>query len=176
VIKFPGLPNRELSNGNWQLLILDSTVTDAWGNPLDGDNNPNTTGGGFTGNFYFNQGDTQLDFYGNPKPDRVVNFVDYQRLAANFGKPNPSHADGDFNHDGVIDNADFMILRDRFGQTVPPPPPAAPPVGSKAPKAPATKTPAAQTPAAAVQIAPVSTAKPKAPAKFASRKITDVLA
>jgi hypothetical protein len=176
VIRFPGLPNRELANGNWQLLILDGTVSDAWGNLLDGDNDPNTAGGAFTGNFYFSQADTQLDFYGNPKRDRIVDFVDYQRLAANFGKPNPSHADGDFNHDGVVDNADFIILRNRFGQTLPPPPSPASPVGSTTPKAPASKTPAARTAAAVAPIAPVPIAKPKAPAKFAVRKITDVLA
>jgi hypothetical protein len=189
IITVPGMTNEEFANGNWQLFILESTVTDVWGNPLDGDNNPNTVGGEFAGRFYVNQGDTQLDFYGNPRPDRVVDFVDYQRLAANFGKPNPSHADGDFNHDGVVDNADFMILRDRFGQRVDPPAAAAPPSGAPAPgktKTPATKAPAAKpiAAAAAPASAPVAAAKavapaarPKAPAaKFASRRITDVLA
>jgi hypothetical protein len=176
IFVFPGMTAP--SNGNWQGFIQEATVTDASGNVLDGDND-GQPGGIFTGNFYVSQGDTQLDYFGNPRPDRIVNFIDYQRLAANFGKPNPSHADGDFNHDGVIDHLDFIILRDRFGQMVPPPPPAAPPVGSPAPKAPATKTPAARTAAAVAPVAPIAPvpiAKPKAPAKFASRKITDVLA
>jgi hypothetical protein len=171
IIAFPNLTSP--ANGNWQVFIQDATVTDPSGNFLDGDND-NQPGGLFLGNFYVNQGDTQLDFYGNPRPDRVVDFVDYQRLAANFGKPNPSHGDGDFNHDGAVDHADFLILRERFGQSVAPPAAPVPPSGTPAPvapKAPATKAPAAKPVAAAAAVA-----RPKAPAKFASRKITDVLA
>jgi hypothetical protein len=173
VITFPGAPDGVLQDANWQALIYDNTVSDASGNVLDGDNDPNTAGGQFVGDFYVWQGDTQLDFYGNPKPDRIVDFIDYQRLGANFGKPNPSHADGDFDHDGDVDNADFMILRSRFGTGQPPP---AAPVSAPAPApAPVKATPVrsapVKKPAAKPVVLPVKAA---APARFSTKKIAGV--
>jgi hypothetical protein len=182
VITFP--TRGVLPDGNWDLGIYDGTVSDTSGNALDGDNNAATPGGQFTGKFYVYQGDTQQDFAGNPKPDRIVDFIDYQRLQQNFGKVNPSHSEGDFDHDGDVDFADFQILQSRFGTGQAPPPPAAPVASSPAPApAPVTAAPApVKRPAPVKKAAPVAKAKPvvaaapvkAAPAKFATRKIAGV--
>jgi len=167
-----------LPDGNWQVIIYDSTVTDAAGNPLDGDNDANTPAGQFTGDIYAWQADTQHDVNGNPLTDRKVDFIDFQILEKNFGRTNASHSEGDFDHDGDVDNADFQILQSRFGtgQAAP----AAPVASSPAPApAPVTAAPApVKRPAPVKKAAPAPKAKPvvvapvkAAPAKFATKRI-----
>jgi hypothetical protein len=175
-------------DGNYTLLSSDNiSISDSDGNALDGDRN-GQAGGALSIPFYIFRGDTQMAHDGTPLRDRSIGFPDYQIMAKNFGMTNPSHADGDFNYDGVIDNNDFTFVRDNFGNTLPPPAPPAPPVSTtptpvptKPGKTPAPK-PVAARPAAAATAAPAPAkpapvAKP-APAKFATRKIgaKDVLA
>jgi hypothetical protein len=184
---FPGLQDGKLFDANYTLLITAAGITDGFGNALDGDRN-GTAGGDASIPFYVLQGDTQLAFDGTPRKDRKIDFVDYQIMSRNFGMTNPSAADGDFTLDGVINNDDFMWLRQRFGNTLAPPPPPAPPVSSPTPTPtpvkpvpkPAPKPVAAKQPslgssglAAAAALAPTNTvvAKPVAPAKFATKKI-----
>ncbi len=49
----------------------------------------------------------------------VVNAIDFNALASNFGDSNQSWITGDFNYDGVVDSADFVILASNFGASVP---------------------------------------------------------
>ena len=51
-------------------------------------------------------GDTNLDF--------VVDDLDYNNLVAQFGGP-PGAQSADFNNDGIVDLADFIIQRENFG-------------------------------------------------------------
>jgi hypothetical protein len=177
-------------DGNYTLTTTaNATITDADGNPLDG-NLDGTPGGQAVIPYYFLLGDTQVAHDGTPKKDRLVGFVDYQVMSKNFGMVNPSHADGDFTYDGIIDNNDFMLLRSRFGTTLPAPAPVVtapaptPPPVKPAPKPVPVKQPVAKvgtsagtstgtgTTAAAAAITPakpVPVAKPAA--KFAVKKI-----
>ena len=180
-------------DGNYSLFTTtNATITDADGNPLDTDGDGQPGGPQTAVPFYFLTGDTQSAQNGTPFRDRIVSFPDYQVLSKNFGLARPSAGDGDINYDGVIDNADFLLLRSLFGTTLAPPPAA--PVGSPVPVAPtpkpiatkpkpvATKTStaavtatASSAPVAAAMTMttpakPTPVAKP-APAKFATRKI-----
>jgi hypothetical protein len=185
IITFPLLANEKLDDGNYTLHIVESGIIDAFGNPLDSD------GSGTTGTsnipFYVLQGDTQKAFDGTAKKDRVVDFVDYQIMSRNFGMINPSHADGDFNYDGVIDNADFVYLfgspgvPGRFGATQPVPAstPAPTPVPVTSVPAPVRTVPPVKKPTPTPVVkkpAPPVVVKAPAPKKFATRKISDLLA
>jgi fibronectin type 3 domain-containing protein len=177
IFTFPLFTNGQLDDGNYSLTIKDNAISDTFGNPLDGDNN-GQAGGAAAIPFYVLNGDTQTAFNGTPKKDRIVDFVDYQIMARNFGMTNPSAADGDFTHDGVVDYADFLYLfgtpgnPGRFGQTLAGP---AAPVSAPAP-APAPSRPAPKPAPKLAPKPPVILTKPKAPAKFAGRRITDLLA
>lgn len=60
---------------------------------------------------YTVMGDT--DFNGK------ANILDFNSLAANFGKTNMSWRQGDFNYDGTVDIQDFNLLAASFGQNAP---------------------------------------------------------
>ena len=196
IMTFPFHPEgtQTLADGNYQLFITAAGITDGFGNALDGDNNQ-TPGGNATIPFYVLRGDTQVAHNGTPKKDRKIDFVDYQVMSKNFGMTNPSAADGDFTLDGVIDNQDFLWIRQRFGNTLAPPPaaPVSAPTPTPTPVMPkpvaskpvaskptvltttVTETTATAT-AAAAAAAAVTPAKPTplvkpTPAKFATRKI-----
>ena len=47
--------------------------------------------------------------------DRQVQFDDFLRLSANFGREDLLFGDGDLNGDGTIGFDDFVILADNFG-------------------------------------------------------------
>jgi hypothetical protein len=55
-------------------------------------------------------GDANLDF--------VVNALDFNVLASNFGKSSQFWFNGDFNYDGAINSSDFTVLASNFGQTI----------------------------------------------------------
>jgi uncharacterized delta-60 repeat protein len=52
--------------------------------------------------------------------DRVVDTLDFNALAGNFGGTGKTFPQGDFNYDGVADTLDFNTLASRFGRTMPP--------------------------------------------------------
>jgi hypothetical protein len=165
-----------LDDSNLKLNIKDGGIADATGNTLDA-NNDGVAGGAASIPIYVFQGDTQTSFTGGSLPDRKIDFVDYQVLAKNFGMTNASPADGDFNRDGTVDNADFEILRSKFGQVLAPPaapvsaPAPAPAPVIVAPK-PAPKPVPKPAPKPVVAVIP----RPKIPSKFANRRIADLLA
>ena len=56
---------------------------------------------------------------GDANLDGVVNALDFNALATNFGKPNGRWVTGDFNYDGVVSTPDFLQLAQNFGQSIP---------------------------------------------------------
>jgi hypothetical protein len=60
---------------------------------------------------------------GDADLDGRVTFTDFQRLERGFGKAGGWWS-GDFNYDGVVDRADFMILYQNFGEEAALPAPA----------------------------------------------------
>ena len=55
--------------------------------------------------------------FGDANLDRVVDTLDFNNLAANFGKTNQVWSHGDFNYDGTVDTLDFNFLAANFGRT-----------------------------------------------------------
>jgi hypothetical protein len=53
--------------------------------------------------------------------DRVVNALDFNIVASNFGATNQTLSTGDLNYDGSVDTADFTLLAQQFGASVPTP-------------------------------------------------------
>lgn len=54
---------------------------------------------------------------GDVNGDGNVNFADFLKLSANFGKPERSQAEGDLDGNGKVEFADFLILSANFGRT-----------------------------------------------------------
>jgi hypothetical protein len=184
-----------IEDGNWSVTILSTIavgnagapgIHDLFGNFLDG-NGDGTNGDFFEGGFYKYKGDTQVDFNGNPLPDKKVDFIDYQVLQKNFGKFQPAPSEGDFDYDGDVDFDDFKALEQQFGTLAPGAPvpvvaPAPTPVPvTTAPKptptrpAPPTRKPAPK-PVTVAKPAPRSAAVAvRAPqTRFATKRITGV--
>ena len=139
LITFPTIPNQTLPDTNYILSIDSSGVGDNSGNLLDG-NGDGTGGDLFNANFYVLTGDTQVRASGTSNVDRKVDFVDFQRLELGFGKVaanRPSAADGDFNHDGVVDRLDLKIFNQHLNAVLPPAPAAVPASASIVSPAPA---------------------------------------
>ena len=55
---------------------------------------------------------------GDANRDRKVDLADFVILRNNFGQPGSVFSQGDFNYDGNVDLSDFVILRNNFGQSV----------------------------------------------------------
>jgi hypothetical protein len=108
---FPGLADALLPDGDYTATIVAAGVTDAAGNPLDG-NDDGVIGGDYAFNFFFLQGDATRD--------RTVNLNDFNVVAANFGQSPRDFSQGDFTYDGIVNLDDFNVLASRFGQTVGP--------------------------------------------------------
>ncbi|MEL7237994.1 MAG: Ig-like domain-containing protein, partial [Planctomycetota bacterium] len=67
--------------------------------------------------------DVTLDFFilaGDANRDRSVDLADFLILRQNFGNGS-LFSEGDFNYDGAIDLADFLILRGNFNASLPAP-------------------------------------------------------
>lgn len=63
----------------------------------------------------------QFDFFsltGDANRDQTVNELDYAILLDNFGQSSRTFTQGDFNYDGTVDAADRDLLFAKFGQTV----------------------------------------------------------
>ncbi len=59
----------------------------------------------------------RLTRYGDANLDKVVNLLDFDRLAANFGSSNAFWDDGDFDYDGLVGLSDFNRLAGNFGMS-----------------------------------------------------------
>ena len=106
---FPGLTAALLDDGNYTATLVAAGVTDAAGNPIDGDNDGNI-GGNFAFNFFFLRGDANHD--------GTVNLDDFNIMAANFGQSPRDFGQGDFTYDGIVNLDDFNVLASRFGTSV----------------------------------------------------------
>jgi hypothetical protein len=95
---FTGFAGHQLPEGNYQATIYASQITDDGGAALSADS---------TLKFHV--------FLADANRDRVVDTLDFNALAAGFGKTGQSFAKGDFNYDGAVDIGDFNLLAGRFG-------------------------------------------------------------
>ncbi len=93
-----------LDDGNYRAALFATGITDAAGNPLAADHEFE---------FFFLLGDADHN--------RVVNLLDFNILAANFGQSPRDFTQADFNYDTVVNLSDFNILAARFGTSVAPP-------------------------------------------------------
>jgi hypothetical protein len=87
-----------LTDGNYIATLSGSTTMDAVGNPLAG-------------------GSAQLPFFvlpGDVNRDGVVNALDFNALATNFGTSG-GFAQGDLDFNGTINTNDFVVLAANFG-------------------------------------------------------------
>jgi hypothetical protein len=66
---------------------------------------------------YASRGDSNLD--------GVVNALDFNAVATNFGGSGKVWSQGDFNYDGTVNTSDFTFMATNFGTTLPAPVPAA---------------------------------------------------
>lgn len=103
---FPGFARGELPDGNYRLTLKGIDIDDLAGNSMPQD--------------------VSVDFYSlaaDGKRDRVVDLLDFNLLAANFGKSGISFSKGNYDRseDGLVTILDFNILASHFGKSVPQP-------------------------------------------------------
>jgi hypothetical protein len=139
---FPGLTNGRLATGRYRAVLLASGI-DSSGVHLDG-NGDGTANDNYTFDFIHLPGDVN--------GDGRVNITDFQRLETNYGKTGATWADGDFNYDGTVNDADVRILL-AAGNTILP---AAPLPSDPIPASPAPQ-PVPVKPAPVVKPTPTST-------------------
>src|SRR5262249_283279 len=96
-----------LADGNYQDQIPAANVTDAAGNPLSADNSFSI--------FFLNA---------DANRDRVVNGLDFNALASNFGRTGRNFGQGNFNYDSLVNTLDFNLLASNFAKALPQPAPA----------------------------------------------------
>jgi hypothetical protein len=103
---FPGLAQGLLPDGNYQITLNASGVTDAAGNVLTANNVINT-----------------FVLTADANRDRSVDTVDFNTLAANFGLTGRTFSQGNFDYssDGLVDTIDFNLLASKFSQSLPAP-------------------------------------------------------
>src|SRR5207249_5988816 len=95
---FPGFSGGILPDANYQALIYSTQVTDSLGTAL--------------------AADSVTDFFAytpDSNHDRKIDTLDFNVLAANFGKSGKGFTGGDFNYSGMVDTLDFNLLATKFG-------------------------------------------------------------
>ncbi len=97
-----------LPEGNWHATLLSEGITNAEGQPLDGDGD-HLPGGNFEFDFSFIRGDANQD--------GQVDMTDFNIMGANFGQTNRNFAQGDFNYDNIVDLRDANLFAGRFGMS-----------------------------------------------------------
>ena len=102
--------NNDFPDGDYTGTILASAVNDVAGN------HPASN---LTFTFFFLNADANRD--------GVVDTIDFNYLAANFGTTGKTFTQGNFNYDGAgtVDSLDFSVLASRFGKSIQPLPAAA---------------------------------------------------
>jgi len=98
-LTFAGLPGGTLPDGDYQLSINATGVSDLAGNAMSND---------VTLNFFVLKGDLNRD--------GQVSISDLITLASNFGKTSATYADGDLNYDGEVSISDFIDMAANFSQ------------------------------------------------------------
>jgi hypothetical protein len=100
-----------LPDGRYRATIAGSAVTDAAGNPLDG-NADGVAGDDFTFDFFVLAADANHD--------GAVDFNDLVALAQNYNSTGKAFSQGDFNYDGNVDFTDLVMLAQRYNTSLPP--------------------------------------------------------
>ncbi|MGF1635410.1 MAG: hypothetical protein ACFCVE_16310 [Phycisphaerae bacterium] len=101
------LLTNQLPDGNYRLTVAAGDIANAAGVPA--------VGSPIVVDFHVLRGDANRD--------RNVGLLDFNLLAANFGRDDdPTYSEGDFNYDGVVGLADFNLLAVNFGIVLPDPP------------------------------------------------------
>ncbi len=119
-LQFSGalVDNGSLTDGNYELLISGSLVTDSYGNSLDGDGD-GTAGGDYT--FGSSQADNFFRLFGDASGDRQVSLVDFNQMRSSFGKAlgDAGYLDAfDYDNNDAINLVDFNQFRQRFGTQI----------------------------------------------------------
>src|SRR5438874_3670226 len=96
---FPGFSNGILPDANYQATIYSTQVTDAVGTALATDS---------VTSFFVYTADADHN--------RTIDTLDFNLLAANFGKTGKTFSQGNFNYSGAVDTVDFNLLAAKFGQ------------------------------------------------------------
>lgn len=108
-----------LADGNYDLRIVGSLITDALGNAFDGDADGAVGGDRLFGT---DEADAFYRLFGETGGDRTVGFADFVQFRNAFGSTagGASYVENlDFDDDGVIGFVDFVQFRNRFGQSLP---------------------------------------------------------
>jgi subtilisin family serine protease len=125
---FPGYASGILPDGNYQVLIANTSFSDPAGNNIASN---------IAGTFYFVGADANHD--------RTVDLTDFTVLAANFNGTGKTFDQGDFNYDGTVDLTDFTMLASKFNFTLAAPAAAPAAVASATAAAPAPASPSPST-------------------------------
>jgi hypothetical protein len=113
-VTFPGLPNQQLADGNYELLVTAAGVTDSSGDVMRTD---------FRLRLFALSGDVN--------GDRVVNDSDLYQVTQELLKPAGSRNLGyDLNGDGQVTTADLAIVKGNYLASLPPAPVSAPQITS----------------------------------------------
>jgi hypothetical protein len=91
----------QLPSANFRATLLAAGITDATGNPLDG-NGDGTGGDNYVYDFFFLKGDANHD--------RYVDIVDLGVLGTNWQQSPRAWQQGDFTYDGKVDIVDLGIV------------------------------------------------------------------
>ena len=97
---FPGFAGGILPDANYQATIYATQVTDGSGTPMPSDS--------IAGFFVYTA---------DANHDRIVDTIDFNSLAANFGQSGRTFSQGNFNYSGSVDTIDFNLLTASFGRT-----------------------------------------------------------
>ncbi len=97
---------KALPDSNYRAILYGERVTDSTGTPMASDS---------TFNFCVYNGDTN--------GDGKVNAIDFNALAANYGKSARVYSQGDLDLNGAVNSADFTKLAQRFNTVSPAVPP-----------------------------------------------------
>ena len=104
------LSGLSLGEAFYSASIPGGQVADQFGRLLDG--NADGTGG----DDYLNV--IVVAMPGDANADGQVNIADLRSVISGFGSATPGWSDGDFNSDGVVDGADYITVKQRYGDSL----------------------------------------------------------
>ena len=103
---------------SWYKVLISATgVTDLAGNSLDGDGD-GTGGDDYVYGAASPEDDMLIPILGDADLDGAVDWYDLQILMANFGGPDRTWSQADFNYDGWVDSYDYITVKQHMGQSV----------------------------------------------------------
>jgi hypothetical protein len=103
----------QLADGNYRATLLAAGITDATGNPLDGDGN-GIGGDDHVYDFFFLRGDADHN--------RIVDIADLGIVGTNWQQSPRTWSQGDFDYSGKVDIVDLGIVGTNWQTSLVPPP------------------------------------------------------